>query len=114
MFFNSILNVLLLLQNFAKSMRGYESTLFNQLGDNELTVNVQSGLGIGISGDMVPWRPKANLSSIECSRVCSVISAYRLLDVVAMLGGAQAAPSIKRCHMEVSNASFRVRGILLT
>jgi hypothetical protein len=88
-------------------MKGYESTLFNQPSNNDLTVKVQSGLSIG-SGDVVPWRLKTNLSSIECSRVCSVISAYCLLDVVAMLDGAHPARSVKQYFCQVQNTSFCV------
>jgi len=36
-------------------------------------------LGIGNSGQMVPWRSRQNVTTLEGSRVCSVISAYRLL-----------------------------------
>jgi hypothetical protein len=93
---------------------GYESALFNQSSPNEMTIKIQSGLGIGKSGEVIPWRHKANLNSIECSRICSVISAYRLLDVVAMLSGAELAPIVERCFFNVPNTSFRVSVFILT
>jgi len=96
------------LQNFATSMKGYESTLFDSSRGGESTTTVQNILGIGTSGQMVPWRPMSALTSIDSSKICSVISAYRLLDVVAMLNGAHLAPSVPRRYFETPNKSFRV------
>jgi hypothetical protein len=95
-------------------MQGYESTLFDCLGAswNETTINLQNVLGVGTSKEIVPWRPKNDLNSIDCSRLCSVISAYRLLDVAAMLDGAPSAPSVDRHFFKVPNASFRVSNII--
>jgi hypothetical protein len=93
---------------------GYESALFNQSSGNEITVKIQSGLGIGKSGEVIPWRRKANINSIDCSRICSVISAYRLLDVVAITSGAELAPIVERCFFNVPNTSFRVSAVILT
>ena len=71
-------------------MKNYESTLLSAKNLSE--VAIRRGLGIGIGGELTSWHPgPANLAPIECSKVCSVISAYRLLDVVAMLGGVHGA-----------------------
>lgn len=43
----------------------------------------------------------------EYSRLCSVICAYRLVDVLAMLRGGERAPSVPRVHFDVSS-NFRV------
>jgi hypothetical protein len=40
--------------------------------------------------------------------VCSVISAYRLLDVITMLDGALSASSVEGCSLQVQNTNFRV------
>ena len=95
-------------KNFAASMMGYESTLFSRLGVNEVLYKVLSSLGIGSSTEMVPWHPNAPISSTESSRLCSVISAYRLLDVVAMLGGGDPAASVQRIPIDVPGGSFCV------
>jgi hypothetical protein len=98
-----------LAQNFATSMRNYEAILFNGLSRNDLISKVQRSLGIG--GNELPltsWQPSNKVHPIECSKVCSVISAYRLWDVMAMLDGSQPAPTIERCFLEVSYATFRV------
>jgi hypothetical protein len=97
-------------QNFATCMQGYDSTLFNRLSGSgsEMTMNVQNVLGVGTSDQMVPWQPRTDLTATESARVCSVICAYRLWDVVAMLGGADSAPSVDRRFYEIPNTSFRV------
>jgi hypothetical protein len=96
-------------------MKGYESVLFDNL--NETTSNlkvqdVQDILGIGSSGQVVTWRPKDKLSSVEYSRMCSVISAYRLLDIIAMLRGANPALRLERRFFELPNKSFCVSAII--
>jgi hypothetical protein len=92
-------------------MTNYESTLFHKHSINELTSKVQSRLGITI-GDGLQVVPRSQssskLSSIEMSKICSIISAYRLLDVVAMLDGVHPAPSVGQSFMNVSNSEFRV------
>lgn len=55
---------------------------------------------------MIPVNPQA-LNSTEYSRVCSVICAYRLVDVLAMLGGNHAA-NVERGFFQVAPAKFRV------
>ena len=102
-------------QNFATSLKGYETTIFDTLtgSRSDLTVKVRNILGIGSSTEMVPWQSRGHLTSIESSRVCLVISAYRLLDVVAILSGAHAAPTVGRRFFQLPNASFRV-GISIT
>ncbi len=58
-------------------MKGYELVLFDSLSVNETMSKVQDFLGIGFSGQtMVTWGPRENISAIDCSRMCSVISAY--------------------------------------
>jgi hypothetical protein len=101
-------------KNFVKSLKGYESILFNPLSPNELIYKVQSGLGIGMKEEVVPWQRRTNVNSTDCSRVCSVIGAYRLLDVVAMLDGAHPAPSIERCFYQIPSSSFRVSASIHT
>jgi hypothetical protein len=101
-------------KNFVKSLKGYESILFNPLSPNELIYKVQSGLGIGMKEEVVPWQRRINVNSTDCSRVCSVIGAYRLLDVVAMLDGAHPAPSIERCFYQIPSSSFRVSASIHT
>jgi hypothetical protein len=44
--------------------------------------------------------------------MCSVISAYRLLDVIALLSGVSPAPSVERRFFQIPNKSFRVRSII--
>jgi hypothetical protein len=88
-------------------VKNYESTLLSARNLSE--VAIRRGLGIGIGGELTSWHPgPANLAPIECSKVCSVISAYRLLDVVAMLGGVHGARAVERCFFEIPNSSFRV------
>ena len=99
-----------LLQNFASSVKNYESNLLSARTLSEVTI--QRGLGIGIGGEVTSWHPSANLAPVECSKICSVISAYRLLDVVAMLSGAPCAPPVERRFFEVPNTSFRVGATL--
>ena len=99
------------------SMKGYESVLFDNLNETSRNMRVQDvqdvlGLGIGSSGQVVTWRPKDKLSAVECSRMCSVISAYRLLDIIAMLRGANPAPRLERRFFELPNKSFRVSSII--
>ena len=97
------------LQNFATSMKGFECTLFDISRRNERSTTVQNCLGIGSSGPLVTWQPTSALTTNDSGKVCSVISAYRLLDVVAMLNGAQRAPSVPRRYFEPPNKSFRVK-----
>jgi hypothetical protein len=95
-------------KHFAKSLDLYEASLFNRFSSNAVTSRLQSGLGIGSSQDVVPWHPESNQTSQESSRLCSVMSAYRLMDVVSMLGGSLPAPSVDRCHLQIPTSSFRV------
>jgi hypothetical protein len=89
-------------------MEKYESALLESLSNSNKTSRVQNVLGIGTGAHMVPWQPKADVNSSDSKKVCSVISAYRLLDVVAMLGGVQPAPGVERQFFQVPNTSFRV------
>jgi hypothetical protein len=93
-------------QHFATSLQHFEAHVFNA---TQTTGRVQRSLGIESDSDeqVIAWRPQAQLHSTECTRVCSVISAYRLLDIVAMLGGASPASSVDRSWFEIPNA-FRV------
>jgi hypothetical protein len=100
-------------QAFATSLKGYETTIFKTLSVDELTTTYQKLLGVGTDNQVVLWRPKSNLSNIDCSRICSVISAYRLLDVVAMLKDVHPAPTVERQFYEVPNTSFRVSTFIL-
>ena len=79
-------------------MQGYESTLFNTLGgsQSEIMMKVQSVLGLGTSEEVVPWQPQKNLSSSDCMKLCSVIGTYWLVDIVAMLSGAESVPSVEQ------------------
>jgi hypothetical protein len=94
-------------------LKGYETALFNHFSKNEVTFKVQSSLGIGNSGEVVPWQRQSNLNSNDCSRVCSVVGAYRLLDVMAMLNDAHPAPSVERCSFEVPQ-TFHVSAYIST
>lgn len=89
-------------------MKGYESALFESLTGSDKTIGVQNVLGIGSGTDVVSWKPRKDMNSSESKKVCSVISAYRLLDVVAMLSGAQPAPGVERQFYQLPNTSFRV------
>jgi len=95
-------------------MKGYESTLFSRLNGNELTFKILSSLGVGSSTEVDPWNPQANIRSVETSRLCSVISAYRLLDVVAMLSGGDPAGRVERTSIQGSIGNFRVSNTILT
>jgi hypothetical protein len=91
---------------------GYESRLFNQLSRSELTFRLQSYLGIGSSEAgsseaVIPWKLNSNLSPNKCSKVGSIISAYHLVDVLAMLGGADRARTVDRRSFQVPD-NFRV------
>lgn len=95
--------------NFATSMKGFESTIFDtSTRRNESTTTAQNLLGIGSSGQMVAWNPSKTLAGTDSGKMCSVISAYRLLDVVAMLNGAHRAPSVHRRYFDPPSNSFRV------
>ena len=87
-------------------MKRYESSLFNNYVGNELTHKVLNSLGISADGEAVPWQ--GNASSIETSRLCSVISVYRLLDVIAMSGGGASAPTVERSPILVVKGTFCV------
>jgi hypothetical protein len=94
-------------------MKIYESFLFNGHCVNESTGKIKSvlGIGIGIGNEeqrLTSWRPSNKLAAVDCTRICSVIGAYRLLDVVAMLDGFQPARRVERMYMSVSNTTFRV------
>jgi hypothetical protein len=103
-------------QSFAACLKGYESTIFNSLSGNrsDATSKVQRILDIRTSGEVIPWRPRGNLNAVDCSRLCSVISAYRLLDVVRMLSGAHHASSMERRSFKIPNSSFRVSSVKVT
>ena len=77
-------------------------------------MGLQNHLGIDFTSsdatNVIPWRDSA-ASASEWSRVCSVISAYRLRDVVAMLEGADLAEKVEQCSLEHINLNFRVREI---
>ena len=68
-----------------------------------MTTRVQNVLGISPTGQLVPWQPRSLLGNADSTKICSVISAYRLLDVMAMLNGALPAPSVPRQYFEVQN-----------
>lgn len=90
-------------------MNEYESFHFRENVLNEVANKVKSGLGIGKNNMQVTtWCPTNRPSSIEASRICSVISAYRLLDIVAMLDGVRAAPSVERRFINISSDTFQV------
>jgi len=44
----------------------------------------------------------------EFSKLCSVVCAYRLVDVLGLLGGGSHAGSVERGSYHVVNANFRV------
>jgi hypothetical protein len=98
------------LQHDPTSMKGYESMLFNcgNESTNESMTTVQNILGIRTSGQMVSWKPMSTLTSTDSCKVCSIISIYRLLDVLAMLNGAHLAHSVPRRYFETPNKSFCV------
>ncbi len=89
-------------------MKGYESALFESLSGSDKATGMQNFLGIRSGAQVVPWQPRKNANSSESRKVCLVISAYRLLDVVAMLSGAQPAPCVERQFYQLPNTSFRV------
>ena len=100
-------------QNFATSMNHYELSLFNSKTLSELTCKVQSSLGISSTGSsqdlqVACWAPTNKVNSMDLSRLCSVISAYRLFDVIAMLEGGHRAPTVDRHFVEISSSAFRV------
>ena len=74
-------------------------------------MGLQNNLGISFpstSFQVVLSRGHPSLNTTEWSRVCSVISAYRLLDVVAIVDGANQAASVERSSMANMSASLRV------
>lgn len=97
-------------QNFAICMKNYESMLFHHQSINKSTSRIQNSLGIDLGHrlQLVPWSPLTKINSHEMSKICSIISAYRLLDVVALLDGVHPAPSVERRFMDVSHSTFRV------
>jgi hypothetical protein len=89
-------------------MNGYESRIFKNFGADELTNSFQRLLGVGTHTDLVLTRQQGEVPPVESSRICSLISAYRLLDVLAILNGGHSAPLVERQPYEIP-ASFRVR-----
>jgi hypothetical protein len=97
-------------QNFAICMKNYESMLFHHQSINESISRIQSSLGIDLGHrlHLASWSPSKKINSLEMSKICSTISAYRLLDVVALLDGVDPAPSVERRFIDVSHSTFRV------
>jgi hypothetical protein len=91
-------------------MKNYESMLFHHHSINESTSRIQSSLGIDLGHhlQLVPWSPSQKINSLEMSKIGSIISAYRLLDVVALLDGVHPAPSVERQFIDVSHSTFCV------
>jgi len=83
-------------------MKGYESALFESLTGSDKSIGVQNVLGIRSGMDVVSWKLRKNMNSSELKKVCLVISAYCLLDVVAMLSGA----TVVRSLLQVWNSNF--------
>jgi hypothetical protein len=88
-------------------MKNYESMLFHHPSINESTSRIQSSLGIDL-GHRLHLASSKKINSLEMSKICSTISAYRLLDVVALLDGVHPAPSVERQFIDVSHSTFRV------
>jgi hypothetical protein len=90
-------------------MTNYESTLFEGPSHNETIYKVRKSLGIGGNEQaLTAWHPSHQLNTLDYSRMCSVISAYRLWDVMAMLDGSLPAPRIERQFFDIENIKFRV------
>ena len=76
-----------LLQGFLKHLLQYESRLFT-LSSSMMEMQQILGLGIGSQENrMVRRHP--NVGSQGWARLCGLVCAYRLADVVALLGGCE-------------------------
>ena len=95
-------------QNFTTSLSRYELSLFSKSNANELLSKVLNSLGVGVASSQIISGWHGNSSSIDTSRACSVICAYRLLDVIALLGGGDPAPVVERSPFMAPIGSFRV------
>ena len=69
---------------------------------------MQESLGISFRLGHSPQFSPKKLSNPEWSKLTSVISAYRLLDIVAMVNGADQAPRVERQSLLLDPATFRV------
>lgn len=104
-------SITLFVQGFASSLNAYERSLFNRVTTDRGLAGLRNNLGINFGSSeesrLVPWsNPPTNAA--EWNKVCSVICAYRLRDVVAMLDGADSAENIEQRSLDHVNVNFRV------
>jgi len=105
----------MIVQNFVHSLRQYESILFKEISPNYQILKLRTALGISStspSSQSVSQKSSPSINSFEWSRMCALLSAYRLLDIVAMQSGANHAPFVDRHALEVANSQFRVSLLL--
>ena len=78
----------ILLQKFIRHLHRYESLLLGMAGSSRLITEMQRllGFGLDVTGPVTSPPTHVNLSATEWTRLCGVISAYRLLDVIFFLG----------------------------
>ena len=83
--------LLYLYQRFVQHLHQYESQLLNRTSCNGLLLKMLGLLGLKLqveqgSCELVRHSSSTNLSVGDWTRLCSLVSAYRLLDVIALLG----------------------------
>ena len=86
---------------FTTSLHNFEATLLSYSSVNIGVMAIQKHLGITFSPNprnvqLIPWQSETAPSPQEWSRVVSVLSAYRLLDVVALVSDAERGGSVEQ------------------
>ncbi len=90
--------VTVLFQAFIKKLWSYESVLLGTTVTTQLATDMQRLLGVGLymrpssqvigpGSQLINRLSRENPNVAEWSRLCSLISAYRLLDVIILIDG---------------------------